>query len=249
MRTFIFIRSFAQDREWLFWLLQSLDKFARGFDREITLEFPVSDSELIASALRPLKHFTLKNNPITPYCSTGYFCQQLSKLHADKAIGSESSDDLIFPLDSDCFLIKPITPEDFMCDGKPIVLMRRYAILPPPPEMPWKAITEKAVGFPVEMEFMARHPMIYPMWLYVEVRDHIEKTHGVSLEKYVSLQSRHEFSEFNLLGAIAYQFFREEFDFRDVSNVALPESPFHQSWSHSGISQEWRNEMQRILST
>lgn len=255
MKTHIFCRTYAKDREWLFWMLYSLDKFARGFEPSITVEYPSADAELVCGCIPSLHNFEINHKPKTPRCADGYLDQQISKLYSDETIGC-GPEDLIFFIDSDTFVKEPITPHQFLENGLPVIWMENYDRLPK--DVPWKEITSKACGFDVTMEFMRRFPFVYPAWHLENVRWQMDQVHGIGLDGYISRQPKSAFSEFNLLGAMAYQAEKlrlarlhpsklNDFVFKDVAIESPPPSPLIQSWSHGGISEEHRAFMTKTI--
>ena len=74
--------------------------------------------------------------------------------------------------------------------------------------------TDEALGFQSEYNFMRRMPLVYPLWLFKEVRNHIESVHGVSFIDY--FKNLECCSEYNILGGYAYKYHRDKFHWIDV---------------------------------
>lgn len=211
----IFIRSYAADFKWLEYSLLSCKKFAKGFDA-IHIAVPEQDKHL-------LSHLTLESvHAISPSCNDGYLDQQITKLYADDFCKSE----YIFHLDSDCIWKKPVTPECFFKNGKPIILAEEGVV------SPWPEITEKTLGWRDTKEYMRRLPIVYPRWVYGEFRQWIENKHGMSIRQWIALQPYRSFSEFNTLGQWLYRFHNEKFEWLHPSDAEVFAEQF---WSWGGV--------------
>lgn len=225
MKTDIFIRSYRGDFAWLNYALKSCSISAEGFNTTHVV-VPIQDKDLL-NLTREHVHSCHQ------HCN-GYLHQQITKLKADEY----SSADVIWHIDSDTIFKRTVTPQEFIKDGKVIMFYEPYSRL----DCRWQAITEAAVGFSVENEFMRRPPHVYPRWLYGEVRAHLDKVHG-NWEKFIASRQNNEFSEYNVMGAVAWQFFRDRFEW------VLPEyseSFVQQYWSWGGIDNS-RQEIEDIL--
>lgn len=222
----IFIKTYPDDYPWLEYCLRSIRKFATGF-RKVVI---VSSAPLKADATV----FQVKE-----HIEDGYLSQQIFKLNADNF----SDADYILHIDSDTIFTRPVSPETYFTNGKIDWLMTPYVKT----ETPWKAITEKFLKQPVEFEFMRRFPIMIPRWLYAAIRGFSERTHGVSADSYVVSQPYREFSEFNALGAFAYQFHNERFNWLNTENGNWPELTVDQRWSRGGLTDEIKAEWDKIL--
>lgn len=178
---------------------------------------------------------------VTPDYRDDYLGQQVTKLHAD--LVSDAA--LICHVDSDCVFERPFTPADLLLDEKPRIVMTPYRALPP--TVPWRGITEAFLGTPVRYEFMRVQPLLFPRWLYGELRELALQRHGVPLAEYVLAQPPRGFSEYNALGAYAYRFHRNRFAWVDTTKSGQPAMPCRWYWSHGGLSAETREEIERIL--
>lgn len=248
MRHFIHIRSYAADFEWLSYCLRSLEKFATGFEPQITLEVPTDDTKAALGFGFDLKRFNLHIVNRKRFTTDDYLGQQISKMTADLIVANPGQpSDTITHFDSDIFVTEPISPADLFVDGKPLIYMTPYANLPPPPEVPWQPIVEEIIGFKVTHEFMRRHPFTYPRWFYPLLRAHIEQVHHKKFETVIARRPFKSCSEFNLLGAFAWEFYRDKFHFVDTTLNELPKEKLNQAWSYGGISDERRAWMEGIL--
>lgn len=235
MKTAIFIRSHLPDFEFLSYCLRSIQKFATGFDR-IVIAVPQGQEQ-------HLRHLTVeKVVPVHDEAGRGYLNQQKDKLNADILTKA----DMVFNLDSDCVLNRPINPQMFMAGDRPRWMMT-----------PWKDVMEakknwfhimcKCVQECPEHEFMRRHGLMIPAWAYVEFRAFIQATHGVEMQAYVMNVHGNEFSEFNCLGFYLWKFHRDKIHWHDTSVDGIPEASITQAWSWGGLTQELRNQYEILL--
>lgn len=238
----VLIKTYARDAEWLYWLLRSADKFARGFGPWHIVTEPESMeavSGAIAHAIDPhgsplckivdshevwpegksVLHHARGGNP-------GYFHQQGIKLYADLITGGDC-----LVLDSDCFFVEPTTPDDF---GNPPYWMRTpYAELGG--AVPWRKPTEEHLGFPISHEYMRRHPFLLRAEAVRGVRQHLELRTGHTLARLVA--ETECLSEFNLIGAWTARHAPHLYTWLDTAEVpaaAWPPVKVWQGWSYAG---------------
>lgn len=168
--------------------------------------------------------------------------------------------DYIFHLDSDCVFAEPSKPEDWFQVGKPVLSYRKFSdileercgpddlrsfmgctgsrLLMNRNQYLWKNAAEFALGLPVKLETMQRMPIVHHSAVYLAMRCHIENRFKTLFETYV-LGCQNEFPqtfcEFNTLGAIASEFFTQEY----VWNIFTESDPLNlkviQTWSHGGF--------------
>lgn len=226
MTTDIFIRTYHKDIEWLSHSLKSIHKFCSGY-RNIIICIPTGQQHL-------LKHLTQEKVVTCFSYSNDYIGQQVSKL-----LAYEHSDaDYIWFTDSDCIYTMETKPEDFFKDGKPFVLKTPYEKVGD--AICWKQPTENAMKMTLTHEYMRRLPLIYR-------NDTLKKIdlffNGV--EGYVLKQPH--FSEFNLMGAFAERFDKNKYVFLDTDTNEIPVQRIKQYWSHSGVTPEFKKEIESIL--
>lgn len=239
MNAVIFIRSYNKDFEWLSFALRSIHKFASGF-KEIVIAVPIGHEH-------GLRHLTAERL-ITVHDdgSNGYCNQQESKLNADLHMAPDVTH--ILHIDSDTILIRPVTPDTFMREGKPIWMIT-----------PWEAMKggdEKKAWFHVmckclqecpPYEFMRKVTPMVPRWAYAAFREHIQKLHGISMTQYVMSQPNREFTEWNCLGFFLWLYHRDSFFWWDTTVLGVPEKWEDQRWSWGGLTQEIKNEFNIAL--
>jgi hypothetical protein len=243
--TDLFVKTYPKDIPWLSYCLRSAAKFAIDF-RSIIIVSPNGLVDLFPLADFPSQEsdtiFEWRWEPKAEYGNDGYLSQQVFKLMADTFTDA----DYILMIDSDTIFTCPVTPETFFTNGKIDWMMTPYDQT----NTPWKPITEKFLKQPVEFEFMRRAPQCIPGWLYADLRSFCEREHGVTIDKYVMSQPYREFSEFNALGAFAYAFRKDKFNWINTDKVPpdkWPKLVVDQRYSHGGLTDEIRAEWEKIL--
>jgi hypothetical protein len=234
----IFIRSYYKDLDWLVYCLASINKFCSGF-RSVIVVVPRSSW----SRLRKLGSVT--SGVRFEVCSDyrdDYLGQQITKLHADLFTDA----DMICHVDADCIFTRPASPGALIHKGRSSILIRPIASLGR--HRPWQRPTEDFLGWRVQYDFMQHPPFTFPRQIYAEVRNHALQIHGMDLERYVSGRPPRGFSEFNVLGAYAYERHRDWFTWIDLTMEDPGESLCQWYWSWGGLSSEIRQEIEAFLS-
>ena len=232
----IFIRSYWKDLNWLQACLASIEKYCRGF-RRVVVTLPRSSEAW-------LRRTSLQQKATIEFCCDycdDYLGQQVTKLLADTFTDA----DFICHVDSDCIFHRETTPHDLIVDGKPLVLKHPYELLSP--YLPWKKTVEKFLGWSPTHDFMRHPPFVFPRWLYPEVREHSLAAHNLEIEQYITAQPPRGFSEFNVLGALAWQRHPERFIWIDTS-IESPREPLCRwYWSWGGMDAVIKAEIAEIL--
>jgi hypothetical protein len=233
----ILVRTCRKDLPWLELCLAAIDRYAQGFHSVIVV-LPRSSEPWLKSRLGTLRRVRVE------FCrdyADDYLGQQVTKLFAD----TYSDAELICHIDSDCILSRPTTPEHLAPDGRPRVVMRPYALLGR--HWPWRQPTQAFIGSTVEYDFMQQPPFVYPRRLYSDVRNHAQVVHGQDLESYVTGGPPRGFSEFNVLGALAYARHWEEFMWVDNS-IQDPGEPYCRwYWSWEGLDSSTRRDIEALI--
>lgn len=166
----------------------------------------------------------------------GYHWQQWIKMRAPEFTDA----DFIAHVDSDTYFKEPVNIYDFFSDTKPGWLYRKYEEL----RVPWKALTEKAIGHECEIEYMQSSPFIIGRNVYAKAKEILERAQNCTIEKYIYDSGATDwppgFSEYNFLGNIANRFFKDDYFFVHATdkNVPIGFSKIHLCWSHSDFSKQ-----------
>lgn len=167
--------------------------------------------------------------------------QQSLKLHADHFTDAE----FILYQDSDTIFTQPVTPATFIADNRrPVWLYTPYAELGNDESQLWKEVTSKAIGCPVENEFMRRHPFCVSRMLLREFRAWMHRANGTTAERYVMSQPAHEFSEFNVLGAWLWHHLPDFVEWKRPEDFP---TYVHQSYSYGGLNPDLRAHLEAAL--
>lgn len=224
----IFIKTWVNDIPWLRYSLRSIEKFASGFDEVVV----VADSDCRNEEW--IKDYATRIEFVEKW-ENGYIQQQYIKLQADTFINS----DMVLFVDSDLVFNTPFTPETFLKDNLPILLKTRYESADI--AQIWRPLTEKAVGWSVEWEYMRRMPLCY--W-----RDSLDAFRTVYPDLSFKLKKirGNRFSEFNALGAFIDRYEGGKYFISDTEQW-MPPAIARQFRSWDGLTDANRQEIEEIL--
>lgn len=235
MTTDIFIRTYSGDIRWLSYCLKSIHKFGAGF-RDVIVTIPQDQVKI-------LQHLTKEKVYTSPLYHDDYIGQQITKLRACEYTDA----DFILYVDSDCVFTEPFSPEDYIRDGKPVIVRENYERLKEHNDAyARKHITGTYLGFEVEFEYMRRHPFIYH-------RDDVKKTGEQigKLEKSSSdrLMTPHltGMSEFNILGAFCERYSKDKYVFLEVGKDEIPYGKVKQFRSWDGLTKDIEKQIEECL--
>ncbi len=224
MRTSIFIRSYEKDFKWLVYCVKSIRKYCVGF-RDVILAVPDVHVSGIPDEVRELVDLVV---PIAEQ-THGYIAQQITKLQAHRYTDSEQ----ILFVDSDCVVQCECSPEDWMQNGKPLLLREHYDRLTGTKHFnarKWKKITQDALGFEVEFEYMRRVPILFCRQTLIDL-----ELDYPGMEAYCLRVEGHEFSEFNVIGAFAAKKHPDLYSIVDVHDGMSLKCLAKQYWSWGGL--------------
>lgn len=240
MTTSILIKSWPPDYAFLAYSLKSIHRYCSGF-KEIVVIIP-DDSDLPLTQERIVK----VKEPVggESMHSPTYIYQQILKMSADKYVDS----DYTVHVDSDVIFTRPVTPDFFLTDGKPMWLMTPMVdVLAGDKNVHAHAAAMKDFsGTESEWEFMRRSPQFIPRWAYACFRDYVQEKHGMSFEKWAMSRGFRGVTEYNHLGQVLYERYRNFIHFHDT-RFGLPESCAKQYWSWSGLTPEVRQEIEALI--
>jgi len=232
MNVDIFIVSVGKHFNHLKYALRSIKKFASGFRRTLVL-VPQKD----ISAMRELLSESPENTEIITFNEwqdKGFLTHMWLIMCSDEY----SPADYILHFDSDCVFTEPVTPEDYFVDGKPVLMYADFDWLCTTQQANlrmWQEATINAVGKPVDIETMRRHPAVHHRELYFLARQAIEHHTGIGTMEYIR-SGRNEypqlFAEFPTLGIVAWRYMKDDYHWRDQQSQGFPHSKLHQNWSH-----------------
>jgi len=238
MTTDILIVSCAKHFPWLKYCLRSINRFAKGF-RQVKLLVPWDDMQALQQCLiefNGVDSIAIRVTPYDDWPGKGFLRHEPIIMEADKF----TSADLILHFDSDCLFTAPITPEDYMIDGKPVLMHATYHWLMTTQQANlgmWKATVEKCLGGTSDHEFMRRHPAVHYPKTYQKARECIQAYTGKDPGEYIKSCEEgfpQGFCEFNTLGEVAWRHFRGDYRFwnQETEGFIKPHNVV-QFWSHA----------------
>lgn len=239
MNISIFIKSWPKDYEFLGYCLRSIQKYVTGYS-EIVVVLPTGRAlPLTKERVVFVDDWKIETKPGAP--SAQYYMQMHEKLIADIHCPTA---DYIFYVDSDCVFTRAFDLSEMFSDGKPMLLRRDWkdaggGII-------WKEPAEEALCFPATHDTMACHPSIYRVHDLRNLREHIKKTHRVSLEAYIKRCDR--FIEFVTLGNFCLKFAADQYKIVDMEANDIYPRPLIQNWSWGGINKSSREVLEGIVS-
>ncbi len=214
--TSIITVAYDKDLEFLKYNLKSIGVFCKGYiNNVIVIDDHEQDCDETAKYLKSIDQEYYIDSKAKEI-KHGYVRQQWMKLFSDKYVADDAN--FILHIDSDSVFSAKHNPDVWFKNDKPIMLRTSYekifeSVLKLGREIEglqrWQKLTSEAVGFDVDYEYMRGMPLVYPKRLFSEVRRHIARTHGCSLLNY--LKDKPTISEYNILGAYAYKYMRDEF--------------------------------------
>jgi hypothetical protein len=236
----ILIASYRKDFPWLRYCLRSLAKFSRGF-LPIVVAVEADDyhgaCEIAAHATR---EFPMGGCiEVKTFNGPGFGRAQLAMMSGDILCPDA---DYYWLLGSDCLATRQFDPTAFCApDGRPYMAYNSWEHLKKhagPGVLAWKAGTEEAVGYS-QAEFMRRLPLAYTRMVCTMTKAIITQRHKTSAASYVfdRVNRVQNFSESNVMGAVAYEHYRDSYFWvnRDVEPMPGPPNPIIQFWSHGGL--------------
>lgn len=256
MRTVINYTTFARDRDWLRYSLESVRKYGRGFSG-ITVVVPTWDVDKFIQ----FERYSTPDCPVQirgflEYPGKGFVHHLAMKCYAD--VFSPDSE-FILHMDPDCLFTSKVSPHDYIVDGKPVLVIEPYSALRNQPKGSfgwnrgsWKEVTEAALQFDCTHETMCRHPAIHYTWAYRAVREHIETVHRVPFIDFVIKQKNtypQGFGEFNTLGSFVLAKMADSYHLIDRGtngDKSDPPNKVWQGWSYRGVTKSL-DDIKRIL--
>lgn len=208
MKTSIITVTYDKDLEFLKYNLKSIKKFCQGYHENIiVIDDHNDDCIKTRKYLDSIGQKYIVNNE-AKHVPIGYIRQQYMTYFMDDYLRDA---DYVCSVDSDNIFQNNNDPYCFFKNGLPVIGMQKWSDMP---NESFKQCTNETLGFNSKYNFMRRMPLVYPLWLFKEVRDYIETKHSQSFLSYFT-NLKHT-AEYNILGAYAYKFHRDSFYWVDV---------------------------------
>ena len=229
--------TFDNDLKWLDKSWRSYSAFCKNYSSyNVIIDDHEKDCEQSCGFLKA-NDINYHTDTEAKYITTGYVRQQYMKFFCDKYVPVDT--DWICHVDSDSIFLEEHTPDVYFSEsGKPIMLIESYDHINKTHigenNDHWRRIITDALKLeePVEYEFMRRMPLIYPKWLFEEVRQWFIDNHGMTIFEY--LNDLDTFSEYNFLGAYCWKYHHDLYEWVDIGNDSSEwkDIPFMQEYSH-----------------
>lgn len=240
MKTEILIVTYSRDFPYLRYCLKSIKKFAKGFF-QVTIVIPNKDLEpLVAHKFDCPDNTVIRAGEEWP--GKGFVWHMAQILRADDWCPTA---DFIAHIDPDCIFTEPVTPEDYIQEGKPILRFEYFSSIGQrhPGCAAWQEPTQRCLPFLVTMETMRCHPGVYHRGLYAEARNQIEKKTGQPCDDYIRScrnESPQGFCEFVTLGNVALHCFPDKYlGVEQKGDCLFPDNKLQQFWSHAPIESRY----------
>ena len=237
MTTDILIVSCAKHFSWLHYALLSCKRFATDF-RQVKVLVPEEDLSAMTPLLTELSQIdgiSIRVQCYDDWPGKGFLRHEHVIMCSDEFTDS----DFIFHMDSDVMFVEPTTPDDYVVDGKPVLLHASYHWLVTEQQANlgmWKDGVEKSIGGTSDHEYMRRPQIVHHRKTYVKARERIEANTGKSCADYIrSCENAfpQTFCEFNTLGEVAWRYFRSDYLWPDQALGEFPKPhKVVQWWSH-----------------
>ena len=238
----LFLVTYGRDLPYLEFALKSIAKFATGFSKLHVL-VPEEDVEKV----KPLTYcgiqFPFKVEGFEEWIGQGMLGHMYQIMMADHWCPDA---DFIAHIDADIVFIEPVTPEDYIKDGRPYLRYEPFASIGQRHGgvAVWQGVTQKCLPFPVVNETMRAHPGVFHHGLYARAREMMIKRTTMPVFDYLKEQ-RNEFPqtfcEFNTLGNVAMHEFPDHYNFvEQKTDCPDPPNKLQQFWSHGSIGEPQR---------
>lgn len=241
----IFIVTFQRDFNYLQYCLRSIAKFATGFSG-VTILVPTEQHEACSKLVNfePQLPFPKRVVSGVEWPKLGFLWHMAQVMRAEEWCPEA---DFIVHIDPDCIFTAPVTPDDYIRDGKPILRFEYFSSICKrhPVIGCWQECTQRCLPFLVTAETMRCHPAVHHRRTYPESRTQIEKKTGLPSDDYIKsqrLEFPQGFCEFVTLGNVAMHCFPNDYVFVEQTGDKLdPPNKLRQFWSHRPL-----DEVQRI---
>lgn len=248
MKTSIIVVSCAKDFRYLRYCLRSIDKFAEGFLNTVLLIPENHLNQLYVETdaqhfKRALQLITFKEWP-----NKGMNHHQLLEMMAPKFCPLAEA---ILHFDSDMVFTEPVTPQDFIEDGKPVLVHAAFDWLIKQQDnlAYWKRAVEKALGILCEREMMRRPGIMHIPETYIKAKQLIEAHTKTDLSTYVNSCENsfpQGFAEYPTLGWVAWLHCKDKYKWIDQETEPMPKSKIRQMWSHREPTEEDKEQFKQL---
>ena len=229
--TAILCRTFDGDADWLDRAIPTWKEHCQGYSGIYITGIENECKKVQGIAVKHDVGFIADNK--SSCIKNGYINQQYTKMRGDLLVDDE---EILF-VDSDTLCYYDHTPDIWKREGLPIMLYSDWSHVGD--ARCWYQPMLTTLGWKPPYEFMRRLPLLYHSDTIKRCREWIEGFHGVPLSMY--LQSINSFSEFNVMGAFAFDHHPDEYYWSCPEKEDRHPNPFKQFWSHGKMSDQIDN--------
>lgn len=237
----ILVVTYKKDYPYIKYMLKSIAKFARGFNR-LHILVPIGDSEEL-KAMPEMQAVKDHAMPVIvhegeEWPGKGFCWHMFQVMYADNWCHDA---DFVAHIDPDCIFTEDVTPLDYVVDGKPILRYEYYHTLGArhPGAAVWQGVVQDCLPFPVDREFMRCHPGVHHRFLYAKTREVVEQHKRIPFEDYMRAGKNsfpQDRCEYNTLGAVAAHYFPNQYTLvQQKGDRVTPDNKLIQTWSHGAI--------------
>jgi hypothetical protein len=241
MKVSIVYISRRKDLLWLVYSLQLLFKYLKG-DFRVVVRLDEDCRQIVTTdwAL-PVRYVFLQR----PWAD-GYSHKMYQVFIADDYVDQDT--DVIWLLDSDHMLTRPVHVEEFFEGGKPLLHYKEFRDLPEEyarvAQAKWREPTERALDVPLDRDYMVAPPFAFWMDTFRNCRQRITAVNGTSLidlgysdvpfkpENFMTHKMR--LCDYETIGLYAATFEPDRYAIRS----APANWPIRVCWSHGPFPQE-----------
>jgi hypothetical protein len=243
----IWIVSFQRDYEWLRFCVRGIAKYFTGW-RVLHIALP-PDAPDPGVCLPFVRHAE------APGFADGYIGQQVTKLRAYR----ETNAEWIAFLDSDHVAFKPVDVADYFDAGRPQLWWRSWGDVARLPSSTtgeqgvtceaerWRKIAERALGWDPPLFTLEFLPMIFHRDTLAACCEQVWFAHAIELEQFSQRQPWREFSEFVMLGNMAFEHHSSAYSWRRVSASDVIDYRFRGFSPYSGVTAQDRAWCEDVL--
>lgn len=238
MNVTIFIVSCSKHFLYLKYALRSIEKYATGF-RNTVLMVPRPELDDLYSKT-DVTHMrkAIDVVPFEEWPEKGMLHHEFLEMTAPQYCPLS---DAILHFDSDMIFTQPVTPDDYVEDGKPVMVHAtfKWLITQQANLDCWRIAVEEALGVKCEREMMRRPGLIHIPAVYEKAQQMIEERHREPLADYIRKQ-RNEFpqtfAEYPTLGWVAWLHFKDRYKWVEQGVDPFPAKKILQFWGHGPIN-------------
>lgn len=263
--TEIFIATYWKDLPWLELALMCIQRHCTGFQGiTIATPNPNPDGKWISPVwfddMQARGNIRITARYYDEVPGKGMVQHMVKMAEADQIVPAGTK--YVLHMDGDCMFRMPTTPEHYFWKDKPYYLIRSWSSLGvSDPRHPisktvsdcgqWKNATDIQLGWDTEWYTMCMNTAALPIEFYKPYREHIAQVHKRPFDDHM-LAGRNEWPQSSMdwtsMGAFAHRFMRERFTWFDVCDgTPYPVDRKKAYWSHGGISDEIRAEIESFL--